>query len=71
MNDLLAFYLIIGLLLATLSLFTGTTRETLAKRSLPWISLWIVLITTLWLPVLAISVIIVVVGTKLDKESEE
>ncbi len=71
MNNLLAIYLIIGLLLAALSLFSGDTLEMLAQKSLFWRVLWVVLITTLWFPITVIATIIVVVGKKLNEESEE
>ncbi len=71
MSDLLAIYLIIGLVITALSLLSGDTAQELAERSFLWRIMWVVLITILWFPIIAIITIIVVVGRELNKESEE
>jgi hypothetical protein len=69
MSDLLGFYLIIGLIITVLSLFSGETTQRLSEKSLLWNFMWVVLITTCWFPIMVIATIIAIRQAK--KESEK
>ncbi len=70
MSDILVGYILIGLAITALFLlFSKETSRVLEEKSLLWRFLWSVLVTTLWFPIIVLSIIVVII--KASKESEE